>query len=375
MPCAPANPIVASLPITCAPTCVTTSAITGLTLPGMIDEPGCRSGSRISASPVRGPLAHPPQVVRDLHERDRERAQLPARLHQRVARALRGEVVVRLDAAAGRCVARAARSPCAAKPFGALMPVPTAVPPSGSTHKPRQRVAQARDAVVDLRRVAAELLAQRDRRRVHQVRAARPSRRARTRAASCASAFTSFSAAGTSSSTIAVAAARCTADGNTSFDDCEAFTWSFGCTGAPARRAVRGEAREHLVHVHVRRRTRAGLERTSIGNCVVVRAGHDLVGRGDDRVADPPVDSARRGAPRSTVAASRLDRVRARGSRRSSTGSPEIGKFSTARCVCAPQSASTGTSHVAHRVVLDAVLGHGTSAFPENGIPRTRPLP
>ncbi len=57
LPCAPANPIATSLPITCAPTCVTTSAITGFTLPGMIDEPGCRSGSRISASPVRGPLA------------------------------------------------------------------------------------------------------------------------------------------------------------------------------------------------------------------------------------------------------------------------------------------------------------------------------
>ena len=24
------------------------------------------------------------------------------------------------------------------------------------------------------------------------------------------------------------------ADGNTSFDDCDALTWSFGCTGAPS---------------------------------------------------------------------------------------------------------------------------------------------
>ena len=33
----------------------TISQITGLTLPGMIDEPGCSSGIAISASPVRGP--------------------------------------------------------------------------------------------------------------------------------------------------------------------------------------------------------------------------------------------------------------------------------------------------------------------------------
>ncbi len=31
------------------------STITGLTLPGMIDDPGWRAGRRISANPVRGP--------------------------------------------------------------------------------------------------------------------------------------------------------------------------------------------------------------------------------------------------------------------------------------------------------------------------------
>lgn len=33
----------------------------------------------------------------------------------------------------------------------------------------------------------------------------------------------------------------CTEVGNTSFDDCEAFTWSFGCTFAP-RMPVASEA-------------------------------------------------------------------------------------------------------------------------------------
>ena len=34
-----------------------TSGTTGLTLPGMIDEPGCSAGRLISASPARGPEA------------------------------------------------------------------------------------------------------------------------------------------------------------------------------------------------------------------------------------------------------------------------------------------------------------------------------
>ncbi len=54
-PCMPATVIAMSLPITCAATWVTTSGITGLTLPGMIDDPFCSSGMTISASPVRGP--------------------------------------------------------------------------------------------------------------------------------------------------------------------------------------------------------------------------------------------------------------------------------------------------------------------------------
>ena len=51
----PENATLASLPITCAATIIVASQITGLTLPGMIELPGCRSGSWSSASPVRGP--------------------------------------------------------------------------------------------------------------------------------------------------------------------------------------------------------------------------------------------------------------------------------------------------------------------------------
>ena len=43
-PCMPPTVTAVSLPITCAPTWSTTSGMTGLTLPGMIDEPFCSSG-------------------------------------------------------------------------------------------------------------------------------------------------------------------------------------------------------------------------------------------------------------------------------------------------------------------------------------------
>ncbi len=51
-----ASATAASLPTTWKQTMSSISAITGLTLPGMIDEPGCTGGSVISAIPVRGPL-------------------------------------------------------------------------------------------------------------------------------------------------------------------------------------------------------------------------------------------------------------------------------------------------------------------------------
>ena len=43
-PWEPANATAVSLPITCAATWVAVSHSTGFTLPGMIDEPGCKSG-------------------------------------------------------------------------------------------------------------------------------------------------------------------------------------------------------------------------------------------------------------------------------------------------------------------------------------------
>src|SRR6266699_3659697 len=55
LPDCPAIVIVVWLPITCAQTIQTDSAITGLTLPGMIELPGCTAGRSISPIPARGP--------------------------------------------------------------------------------------------------------------------------------------------------------------------------------------------------------------------------------------------------------------------------------------------------------------------------------
>src|SRR5205814_527813 len=53
----PANAMVASLPTTCAATISIISLITGLTFPGIIDDPGCVAGMEISPTPQRGPDA------------------------------------------------------------------------------------------------------------------------------------------------------------------------------------------------------------------------------------------------------------------------------------------------------------------------------
>ena len=47
--------IAASFPITCAATIAAASGITGLTLPGIMDEPGCNASNSISPKPAKGP--------------------------------------------------------------------------------------------------------------------------------------------------------------------------------------------------------------------------------------------------------------------------------------------------------------------------------
>src|SRR6202521_5277597 len=55
-PFAPDQVMQVSLPMTCAQTIMSDSHMTGFTLPGMIELPGCVAGRRISPMPQRGPL-------------------------------------------------------------------------------------------------------------------------------------------------------------------------------------------------------------------------------------------------------------------------------------------------------------------------------
>ena len=162
-PCMPPIAIAASLPITCAATCVTTSGMTGLTLPGMIEEPFWSSGRKISARPGARAGAEEAQVVRDLRQGDGDRLQRARGLDEAVARGLRLERVRRRRDRRGRCPptsfarTRSANSGCV------FSPVPTAVPPSGILPSRSSVDSNARLALAHLRGVAAELLAERDR--------------------------------------------------------------------------------------------------------------------------------------------------------------------------------------------------------------------
>ena len=103
-------------------------------LAGHDARPRLEVGQVDLGEPGRRPGRHPAQVVADLGEADRDGAQHAGQLDERVARALRLEVVAGLGEAAGPVrSASALDRRAAAKPAGVLMPVPTAVPPSGSS--------------------------------------------------------------------------------------------------------------------------------------------------------------------------------------------------------------------------------------------------
>ena len=121
--------------------CSTTSLITGLTLPGMIELPGCVAGIADLAD-ARARAAEPSQrmSLAIFDEADGDRLQLPATPRRRRPCArLRLEVVLGLDERHARVARRSRRSPASANSGCELMPVPTAVPPSGSSRSASQR--------------------------------------------------------------------------------------------------------------------------------------------------------------------------------------------------------------------------------------------
>ena len=101
--------------------------------------------------------------------------------------------------------------------------------------------------------------------------------------------------AGIRSRTIAPVAATWIADGKTSLDDCEALTWSFGCTGLPSASVAR-VAMTSLVFMLLDV-PGAGLEDVDREVLVPLAAGHARRGLGD-RVGDLAVEHAEVGVDR-----------------------------------------------------------------------------
>ncbi len=145
----------------------------------------------------------------------------------------------------------------------------------------------------------------------------------------------STSTAGSRSSATAVAAATWIAVGKVSLLDWLAFTWSLGCTSVPARAA--SEAITSLAFMF--ELVPDPVWKTSIGNwssCAPAATSSAAV-----RIASA-CSAESTPSDRFAAAAAAFTRPRA-WIRAGSIGVPLIGKFSTARCVCARHSASAGT--------------------------------
>ena len=122
--------IAVSLPITWALTCITTSGITGLTLPGMIEEPFCSSGRKSSPMPARGPE---PIIARSLAILESETAMTfsapdSSTSASRLPWASKGSSGARMSSPVS---AESRSRTLPAKSRWVFRPVPVAVPPSG----------------------------------------------------------------------------------------------------------------------------------------------------------------------------------------------------------------------------------------------------
>ena len=140
----------------------------------MIELPGCRLGQRDLADAAARARRQPADVVGDLGQRDGDRLQRARGLDRGVL----ARPAPRSGCGAGTNGMPGRASPAAAitrsaNPGGALSPVPTAVPPrASSASRGFDGRAGARRALLDLLRVARELLPEPDRHRVLQVGAA-----------------------------------------------------------------------------------------------------------------------------------------------------------------------------------------------------------
>ena len=225
---APAEATIESSPITWRQTITIASCWVGLTLPGMIEEPGSFAGSFSSLSPPRGPEASQRMSLAIFISAHRHAAKPGAGGDHRVqapwAANLFGAVLN------GRPVSSASfAGDIRSEPGGAFKPVPTAVPPIASRTDPEGRLepvaAPARAGCL-----ARPLLADGERHGVLEVGAADLDD-VMPLTALAAMASWRLCAAGTGDSVNSCTVAMCMAVGNVSLEDWPMLTWSLGCTG------------------------------------------------------------------------------------------------------------------------------------------------
>ena len=133
LPRLPATATAVSFPITWMQTMIMASHWVGLTLPGHDRRARLVGRQDELAQPAARARSEPADVVGDLGERHRQRAQRGARLDEGVVGGQGGELVGGRDegqAGDARRCGRATRSPNSG---WALRPVPTAVPPRASS--------------------------------------------------------------------------------------------------------------------------------------------------------------------------------------------------------------------------------------------------
>ena len=134
-PEAPAKVRVVWFPKTWVQTMVRASHWVGLTLPGMMDEPGSFSGRDNSPRPDRGPE---PRKRMSLAILNREPAMVfrAPWLKTMASWAARASNLLGAETKGRPVMAAILAATSSAKPTGALRPVPTAVPPWASSSRP-----------------------------------------------------------------------------------------------------------------------------------------------------------------------------------------------------------------------------------------------
>ena len=238
-PAAPPNATAASFPITCVHTWQTASQMTGFTLPGMIEEPGCRSGRAISPRPARGPEPIQRRSLQILYRltaitRSTPLASTSASRPPAASKWFRASVSGSPVEDASRAMTRGGELRRRVEPGSCRGPA------EGQLAEAGQDRLGSFGIMTDRGRVPAELLSEGHRHGVHEMGPPGLDHRRELGGLGLENAAARWFRAGISSRASSRVAARAIAEGNTSLDDWDALTWSFGCTGAGRARATPG---------------------------------------------------------------------------------------------------------------------------------------